>query len=232
MARALGRRPEELWFDYFGINHLGWLRGALDGNRDLLPDLLADPERLESIEEGRLFGADWIRAIGMIPNEYLYYFYFTARSAGGNAFGPGAGLRPPGPTGLVLRWSNTQLNEASEEKKIGSVYHMSTLNAHCITVRDTGQFISFVSIIGIQEGCQVPSQSQVNPGGLFFPIAWMPPSCSQLPYFINQLNQSGFGHGIPQACVTCRIRSTEFPLPVPPKVASQCRTFAFIPLWP
>ena len=76
VARALGRRPEELWFDYFGINHLGWLRGALHGNRDLLPDLLADPERLESIEEGRLFGTDWIRAVGMIPNEYLYYFYF------------------------------------------------------------------------------------------------------------------------------------------------------------
>ena len=76
VARALGRRPEELWFDYFGINHLGWLRGALHGNRDLLPDLLADPERLESIEEGRLFGADWIRSVGMIPNEYLYYFYF------------------------------------------------------------------------------------------------------------------------------------------------------------
>ncbi len=76
VARALGRRPEELWFDYFGINHLGWLRGALDRNRDLLPDLLADPERLESIEEGRLFGADWIRSVGMIPNEYLYYYYF------------------------------------------------------------------------------------------------------------------------------------------------------------
>jgi 6-phospho-beta-glucosidase len=76
VARALGRRPEEIWFDYFGINHLGWLRRALHGNRDLLPDLLADPERLESIEEGRLFGADWIRSVGMIPNEYLYYFYF------------------------------------------------------------------------------------------------------------------------------------------------------------
>jgi 6-phospho-beta-glucosidase len=76
VARALGRRPEELWFDYFGINHLGWLRGALLGNRDLLPDLLADPERLESMEEGRLFGAAWIRSVGMIPNEYLYYYYF------------------------------------------------------------------------------------------------------------------------------------------------------------
>jgi 6-phospho-beta-glucosidase len=76
VARALGRRPQELWFDYFGINHLGWLRGALDGNRDLLPGLLQDEKRLESIEEGRLFGAAWIRSVGMIPNEYLYYYYY------------------------------------------------------------------------------------------------------------------------------------------------------------
>ena len=76
VAAVLGRRPEELWFDYFGINHLGWLRGVLDHNRDLLIGLLDDPERIESMQEGRLFGADWIRSLGMIPNEYLYYFYF------------------------------------------------------------------------------------------------------------------------------------------------------------
>ena len=76
VARALGRAPEELWFDYFGINHLGWLRGVLHENRDLLPGLLADPERVGSIEEGQLFGPDWLRSAGMIPNEYLYYYYF------------------------------------------------------------------------------------------------------------------------------------------------------------
>jgi 6-phospho-beta-glucosidase len=76
VALALGRRPEDLWFDYFGINHLGWVRGVLDRNRDLLPGLLADTTRVESMEEGRLFGAEWIRSVGMIPNEYLYYFYF------------------------------------------------------------------------------------------------------------------------------------------------------------
>jgi len=76
VAGVLGRRPEELWFDYFCINHLGWLRGVLDHNHDLLGGLLDDPERLESMQEGRLFGADWIRSLGMIPNEYLYYFYF------------------------------------------------------------------------------------------------------------------------------------------------------------
>jgi len=78
VARALGKLPEELWFDYFGLNHLGWLRAVRDGERDLLPDLLGDTERLESFEEGRLFGADWLRSLAMIPNEYLYFYYHAA----------------------------------------------------------------------------------------------------------------------------------------------------------
>ena len=77
VATALDRNPDELWFDYFGINHLGWLRGVFEGGRDLLPGLLADDRRLLSFEEGRLFGADWLRTVGMIPNEYLYYYDFA-----------------------------------------------------------------------------------------------------------------------------------------------------------
>ena len=78
VAGALGRSPGELWFDYFGLNHLGWLRGVYDGDRDLLLDLLADDELLESFEEGRLFGAEWLRSLGLVPNEYLYFHYFAA----------------------------------------------------------------------------------------------------------------------------------------------------------
>jgi 6-phospho-beta-glucosidase len=29
VAAALGRQPDELWFDYFGLNHLGWLKGCV-----------------------------------------------------------------------------------------------------------------------------------------------------------------------------------------------------------
>ena len=78
VAEALGRSPDELWFDYFGLNHLGWLRGVYDGGGDLLPGLLADDELVESFEEGKLFGAEWLRSLGMIPNEYLYFHYFAA----------------------------------------------------------------------------------------------------------------------------------------------------------
>jgi 6-phospho-beta-glucosidase len=78
VARAIGRAPEEMWFDYFGLNHLGWLQAAVDSDGDRLPELLADDAALAGFEEGRLFGGDWLRTLGMIPNEYLYYFYFDA----------------------------------------------------------------------------------------------------------------------------------------------------------
>ena len=78
VARALGHTPDEMWFDYFGLNHLGWLQAASDSTGDRLPELLEDDAALAGFEEGRLFGGDWLRALGMIPNEYLYYFYFGA----------------------------------------------------------------------------------------------------------------------------------------------------------
>jgi 6-phospho-beta-glucosidase len=68
----LGDRVEA---DYLGLNHLGWLRGLRAGGTDLLPGLLADPARLLTMEEGRLFGADLLQALGVIPNEYLYWYY-------------------------------------------------------------------------------------------------------------------------------------------------------------
>ncbi|WP_255951672.1 family 4 glycosyl hydrolase [Streptomyces odontomachi] len=63
-------------FDYVGLNHLGWLRSLHDGSRDLLPALLADADALAGFEEGRLFGAGWLQALGSLPNEYLHYYYF------------------------------------------------------------------------------------------------------------------------------------------------------------
>src|SRR5919206_1995896 len=78
VAAALGRDAGELWFDYAGLNHLGWLKGVRDRDGELLGGLLADDDRLAGFEDGRLFGGDWLRALGMIPNEYLYYFYEDA----------------------------------------------------------------------------------------------------------------------------------------------------------
>ncbi|MGW3633161.1 6-phospho-beta-glucosidase [Streptomyces sp. NPDC005122] len=77
IATVLGANPREAFVDYVGLNHLGWVRGLRVGGRDELPRLLADPELLGSFEEGRLFGADWLRSLGAVPNEYLHYYYFN-----------------------------------------------------------------------------------------------------------------------------------------------------------
>jgi 6-phospho-beta-glucosidase len=77
-ARAAGADPDapDFGYDYVGLNHLGWLRRLTAGGRDLLPGLLADPAALAGFEEGRLFGAQWLAALGSLPNEYLHYYYF------------------------------------------------------------------------------------------------------------------------------------------------------------
>ncbi|GAA5151052.1 6-phospho-beta-glucosidase [Pseudonocardia eucalypti] len=61
--------------DYVGLNHLGWLRGLRVDGTDRLPELLADDAALAGIEEARLIGPDWVRDLGALPNEYLYYYY-------------------------------------------------------------------------------------------------------------------------------------------------------------
>lgn len=57
------------------MNHLGWLRELRAGGFDLLPELLADRQRLSRLAEAEIFGADWLATLGAVPNEYLYYFY-------------------------------------------------------------------------------------------------------------------------------------------------------------
>jgi 6-phospho-beta-glucosidase len=77
VARALGRPREDLWFDYFGLNHLGWLRAVRDEHGDRLPELLADDGKLASFPEGRMFGGELVRLLGMIPMEYLWYYHYA-----------------------------------------------------------------------------------------------------------------------------------------------------------
>ena len=73
---AAAFRDGSVEIDYIGLNHLGWLRGLVVDGEDVLPRLLADAGAIESFEEGRLFGAAWIQALGAVPNEYLHYYYF------------------------------------------------------------------------------------------------------------------------------------------------------------
>jgi 6-phospho-beta-glucosidase len=76
-ALALGLDASTVFYDYAGLNHLGWLRGLQSDGVDHLPALLADSAALGAFEEGRLFGVEWLRSLGSIPNEYLHYYYYA-----------------------------------------------------------------------------------------------------------------------------------------------------------
>ncbi|MEV4440905.1 6-phospho-beta-glucosidase [Streptomyces sp. NPDC049577] len=85
-ARATGVDAAAAEYDYVGLNHLGWLRSLRVEGQELLPGLLRNERALASFEEGKLFGARWLRALGALPNEYLHYYYFrreTLRSVQG-----------------------------------------------------------------------------------------------------------------------------------------------------
>jgi 6-phospho-beta-glucosidase len=75
VARAVGVDSTRVQLDYVGLNHLGWLRRVIHEGADVLPGLLADGDRLETLDEAHVFGADLLRALGSVPNEYLYYYY-------------------------------------------------------------------------------------------------------------------------------------------------------------
>ncbi|WP_144762715.1 6-phospho-beta-glucosidase [Curtobacterium sp. 9128] len=77
VAGMLGLDHTRVQMDYVGLNHLGWMRRVMYDGRDVLPELMADDERLGAMEEGHVFGLDWIRSLGAIPNEYLFYYYFN-----------------------------------------------------------------------------------------------------------------------------------------------------------
>jgi 6-phospho-beta-glucosidase len=74
LTGALG--VPDVFADYAGINHLGWVRRLMRAGSDLLPGLLAG-EALAGTEEDAIFGLPWLRTLGAVPNEYLYYYYFT-----------------------------------------------------------------------------------------------------------------------------------------------------------
>ena len=66
---------------YYGLNHLGWLYRLESGGTDRLPGLLSDPAALSTFEEGRLFPQPFLEELGLLPNEYLYYYYERGRAA-------------------------------------------------------------------------------------------------------------------------------------------------------
>ncbi len=78
IAKVLEKNPFDLKFDYLGLNHLGWVRSIRNSEgTDLLPTVLSLPELIEKCYRHQLFPVEFIQQLGLLPTEYLYFYYFT-----------------------------------------------------------------------------------------------------------------------------------------------------------
>jgi 6-phospho-beta-glucosidase len=66
--------------EYVGLNHLGWIRRIHLRGEDVTERLLADDDFLSRLYSVPLFDHDLIRALKLIPTEYLF-FYYSRRKA-------------------------------------------------------------------------------------------------------------------------------------------------------
>jgi 6-phospho-beta-glucosidase len=89
-------------FDYAGLNHLGWVRRVTLRGEDITGRLLSDTELLRRVYPTGLFDPALIQALGLIPSEYLF-FYYSQRKAHENQLRAGASR------GEELRRLNTDL---------------------------------------------------------------------------------------------------------------------------
>jgi len=71
IAEELNLNEEELFYDYFGLNHFGWIKKVLHNGNDITEKILNNNHALK---ETRV-EPDFLRKIKMIPNEYLLFYY-------------------------------------------------------------------------------------------------------------------------------------------------------------
>ncbi|MBS2039049.1 6-phospho-beta-glucosidase [bacterium] len=77
VAGALGVPSQECFFDFIGLNHLGWLRQVYHRGHGRIQELLGQPDRLY---RASFFSPDFLRDLGLLPSEYCYFYYHPQRA--------------------------------------------------------------------------------------------------------------------------------------------------------
>ena len=80
IALAIGASEQDVVSEYLGLNHLGWVRRVLLDGKDEIGQILDDPAKLRSLYHADLFDPEMIRALGLIPSEYLFFYYHPERA--------------------------------------------------------------------------------------------------------------------------------------------------------
>jgi 6-phospho-beta-glucosidase len=76
VAHVLGLDSSRCSFDYFGLNHLGWLREVYFEGEPQLARVWQDGALLKRMYRAPLFDAAFLQTERLLPTEYLFYYYF------------------------------------------------------------------------------------------------------------------------------------------------------------
>jgi len=77
IAEVMEVAPDEIYLDYFGLNHLGWIRGIVIKGEDKTQELfkkIIDSPRIDYMI-GYKFNRKYIKALNLLPTGYLQYYY-------------------------------------------------------------------------------------------------------------------------------------------------------------
>jgi len=104
VAHVLEVPSGECYFDYFGLNHLGWIREVYHRGTPQLSRLWDRADLLQKVYRAPLFEVERLQALRLLPTEYVYYYY-RAEQAFRNITRAGESR------GMVIERLNTQLFE-------------------------------------------------------------------------------------------------------------------------
>jgi 6-phospho-beta-glucosidase len=80
IALALEAPLAEVQCEYLGLNHLGWVKRVWLRGEDVTARILSSDVILRGLYSTNLFHPALIRSLGLIPTEYLFFYYSRRRA--------------------------------------------------------------------------------------------------------------------------------------------------------
>ena len=75
IAAMLGAPLEELWVEYVGMHHFGWVMKVFWNGRDMMPEILKQLDKVPGLP----VDAEIAQTVGGIPTSYFKYYYHANR---------------------------------------------------------------------------------------------------------------------------------------------------------
>lgn len=79
LASCLNVDIDDISVECFGLNHLSWFRSIKIKGEEKIDDLIKY-EKIYKETEISMFEPELIKSIGLIPNAYLYYYYYREKA--------------------------------------------------------------------------------------------------------------------------------------------------------